>query len=127
MARKNQIGYPTITGNVKQACWTHTGPASYTQVTNGTPATGGDIITAAELLAQGGLKYADWLTAPMCSDNGAYEASVIPIDGNSQASTGILPSRNFTLRWVAAGTSDEVAGTTNLSGRTIKLIGAGPQ
>jgi hypothetical protein len=127
MARKNAVGYPTVMGNMKVGVWTHTGPTSYTQVAVATPPTGGDSLSAAELLAQGGLKYADWVTAPMGSDNGQYEVAVIPIDGNSQASTGILPSRNFVLRWLVSATGAEVAPGTNLSARTVKLLGMGPQ
>ena len=125
--RKNEVGWPSVFGDQRVGCWTHTGPSSYVQVSNATPATGGDPLPQAELQAQGGLKYADFITGPMGSDNGQYEVTVIPIDGNSSTSGGIAPSRNFIIRWLVSATGAEAAGGTNLSARTVKLFAIGPK
>lgn len=127
MARKNAVGWPSVFGDMRVGCWSHTGPASYVQVANASPATGGDPIPAAEVQGQGGLKYADFITGPMGSDNGQYEVTVIPIDGNSLTSGGIAPSRNFVMRWLVSATGAEVGGGTNLSARTVKLFAIGPK
>jgi hypothetical protein len=127
MARKNQQGYPTVMGDQRVAIWTHTGPASYTQATNGSPATGGDPVLPSELQGQGGLKTADILYAPLTSDDGQYEVVAIPVTGNVLGSGGITPSNSWILRWIVSKTGAEVAGTTNLSARTIKLMAFGPK
>jgi hypothetical protein len=125
MARKNAIGFPSLFGDHKIAIWSHTGPASYTQVSNAVPATGGDIITAGELLGQGGLKTAAILTGLLTSDDGQYEVAAVPITGNAATSAGVSPSSSYTLRWLVSATGAEVSGATNLSGRTIKLLAIG--
>jgi hypothetical protein len=125
--RKNQIDYPDVWGSKRVAEWAHVGPASYVQVSNATPATGGDPVPFSEISGQGGLKAVDMLEVPMTSDNGQYEAVAIPIDGASQSSWGIQPSKNFILRWFVSSTGAEVAGAVNLSARTIRLRAIGPK
>lgn len=125
--RKNQIDYPTVFGDKRVGVWTHFGPASYVQVANGTPPTGGDPVPFSEISGQGGLKACDMLEVPMSSDNGQYEAVAIPIDGNSQSSWGIQPSKNFVLRWFVSATGAEVAGAVDLHLRSVRLRGIGPK
>lgn len=132
-AKKNQIDWPTTFGDKRVALWNHSGPASYTQVVNGSPATGGDTITQAELQSQG-LKAADLITALLTSDDGQFEVACIPVAGNSSSGPGVTPSFGangsviiFRLRWLVSATGAEVAALTNLSQRTIKLLAIGPK
>ena len=127
MARKNQIDYPTIFGDRKVGMWNHTGPASYVAVINGTPASGGDSVPAAELISQTGMRFADVISGLLGSDNGQYEVTAIPIDGNAQRTDGFVPSKNWILRWLVSATGAEVAPGVNLSARTVKLLALGPK
>ena len=121
--RKNSIDWPTSWGDKRVVCLRHVGPTSYTQVSNATPATGGDIITPGGT----GLKSADFVFAPMASDNGQYIAQLIPINGNSDSTFGVQPSTSWTIRWLTASTGAEAAGTTNLASRNIMLVFVGPK
>jgi hypothetical protein len=56
MARKNQTDYPTAWGDKKVSVIVHNGPALYAPIVQGSPPTGGDVVTATEL----GLKSIDW-------------------------------------------------------------------
>lgn len=133
MARTNQIDYPTTIGDKRLALWKHAGPASYTQVVNGNPATGGDPITLGELQAAG-LKSADQLTALMTSDNGQFEINVVPVAGGQNSSFGVGPMFGpnpatvvARLRWIVSATGAEAAALTNLASRTVMLMAIGPK
>ena len=97
------------------SCVDHFGPASYTQVTTGTPPTGGDSISAAEF----GLKALSMVWADGLSDNGQFNVLCSP--GNSNRGE---PTTWF-LEWVTAATGAQVAGATNLSARSIRLFAIG--
>jgi hypothetical protein len=93
----------------------HLGPASYVVLTNGTPPTGGDSITAAEA----GLKALSAVFAVGLSDNGQYMALVSPgIGGKAE------PTSFFISYFVRAGGAAwiEVAGAVNLSARTFRFF-----
>lgn len=124
MARKNIEGYPTSFGNQRVCLFIHTGPASYTAITNATPPTGGDTVQAIEA----GLKYLDALVCPMTSDDGQYIVQAVSINGNGAgAGTAAVPATTMKLRWLTAATGAEVSGGTNLSARTIRLLAIGPK
>jgi len=110
----NLPDYPAPPGNKNQVIATVAGPSSYTQVSTGTPATGGQVITAAQL----GLVDIEFATCSL-SDNGQYEANII-FDLNPQ--NGVSSIR---LIWVTAATGAQVAGATNLSGRTLRIWATG--
>ena len=124
MARKNLDGYPTSFSNVKACVFVHPGPASYATVVIATPPTGGDTVLAAEA----GMKAFDTIQGGMTSDDGQYMVQVISPNGNSaSSSTAAQPTTTMKLRWIIAATGAEVANTTNLSARTIRLFAMGPK
>jgi hypothetical protein len=92
----------------------HVGPASYTQVTTGSPPTGGDSVKASEF----GMKYISAVFAGI-SDDGQYNVEASPTLTSGQEAT------SFQLIWMVAHTGAEVTGTTNLSGRSIRLFAIG--
>lgn len=106
--------YPSSIGNKSISVIDHAGPSSYTQVSTGTPPTGGDIVQASEF----GLK---WLDAVLVegSDNGQYDGTTFPLAGQFQPSTSVA------LLWVVAHTGAEANSATNLSARTMRLVGIG--
>jgi len=115
MARTTVSGdYPIVAGNRKMSVIDHAGPSSYTQVSVATPPTGGDTVNASEF----GLKFIECLLV-MGSDNGAYDGTAFPLAGQFQPSTSVI------LEWVTAHTGAEVAGATNLSARTMRLLAIG--
>ena|SRR5579872_2439517 len=106
--------YPQALGSRRISVIDHVGPASYTQVTVATPPTGGDIVQASEF----GLKYLEAVLVEG-SDNGAYDGAAFPLSGQLQPSTSVA------LEWITAHTGAEVAGATNLSARTMRLLAIG--
>lgn len=115
MARELISGdYPNAIGNRRIAVIDHPGPASYTQVSVATPPTGGDSVQAVEF----GLKSLDAVLV-MGSDNGQYDGTAFPVSGQLQPSTSVI------LEWVVAHTGAEVSAATNLSARTMRLVGIG--
>lgn len=95
------------------------GPASYTQVSTGTPPTGGQAITPS----------AFGLTAPI--------EGIMFVGGSSDGQYGVEPvqatsynqgqgNATWTLLWYVLHTGAEVAGATNLSGVTVRMIAFGP-
>lgn len=108
-------GYPQSMGDHVVSIVDHKGPASYTQITPGSPPTGGDQITAAEF----GLKYIDMLWGGALSDDGTYE-----VEGSPGIASAAEPSKWF-LMWITANTGAQVAGATNLSARSIRLCAIG--
>ena len=55
----------------------------------------------------------------MGSDNGQYDGTAFPVSGQLQPSTSVI------LEWVVAHTGAEVSAATNLSARTMRLVGIG--
>lgn len=114
---KQLDGYPQPLGAMMMSLVDHVGPTSYTQLSNGTPPTGGDTIAPAEA----GLKI---LTAVFggLSDNGQYLALITP--GVALRSEVVNPGTFFISYFVRAGGASwvEVTATTNLSGRTFRFL-----
>lgn len=88
-----------------------TGPASYTQVTTGSPPTGGQKLNASDY----GLKWIDF-AIPMVSDDGQYELAITPATAVAMAPSAVIAV------WKVAHTGAEVSGSTNLSARTVKVF-----
>src|SRR5260370_33748373 len=107
-------GWPQARGAKYESVVDHTGPASYTVVTTGDPVTGGDIVTAAEF----GLKFLDYVEATG-SEDGVYD--VVPI----VSALDPVPRTQVTLRWFPRAGSVEVAATTNLSAKHVRLCAVG--
>lgn len=107
--------YPTPPGNKNLSIALITGPASYTQVTNGTPATGGQLVTAADF----GLVSIESVFSQGMSDNGQYAVQAIHSPNPAYGTPSVR------LRWLTAATGAEVAGAVNLSGRTVRLAAVG--
>lgn len=100
-------------GNRLAGLITWTGPASYSQISTGSPPTGGQSIPATAF----GLKFLDGIVLLGLDNTGAYgvEATVI----NPGKATSAL------LLWFVAHTGAEVSGATNLSGSSVTLMGIG--
>lgn len=114
MADKALTGYPQSIGGKTESVLDHTGPASYTVVTVGTPPTGGDIISAAAF----GLKWIEHMS--VTGDNtGTY--FVVPI----RTGTDPLGSILWTLRWFTAVGAVEVVATTDLSAKHVRIRAIG--
>lgn len=107
--------YPAVPGNKPISITDQLGPASYTVITTGSPPTGGQTINASAF----GLQFLENVWA-MGSDDGQYVINVFmnPLYKN-QPSTSVL------LQWIVAATGAEVTGTTDLSGRTVRLMAIG--
>lgn len=88
-----------------------TGPASYTQVTTGSPPTGGQKLNATDF----GLKWIDYAFTGV-SDDGQYEVVLTP------ATSSNLSPGTWIAIWKVAHTGAEVAGATNLSARTVRVF-----
>lgn len=111
-------GYPNPPGGKPWSVADISGPASYTQVTNGTaPATptGGQSVAASFF----GLTSFVMVWSGM-SVSGKYfvQAMVVPVGPGVYAP-------NVILRWVIAATGAEEAGSTNLSAETVRLAALG--
>lgn len=109
--------YPQPCGRKLQAVANIAGPASYTQVTTGTPPTGGQQITADQIKTLFGFNYVDYIDVSASTD-GQYDVTVIYPDSN----TGVNTIR---LLWTTAATGAQVAGGTNLSGVSIRAMAIG--
>jgi hypothetical protein len=86
----------------------HLGPATYTQVTPGATASGGDVLTAGEC----GLKF---IQAVHASGDDTLSYLVVPQAQVTDAASAIL-------RWFVAATAAEVAASANLSARHVRLV-----
>lgn len=111
---KPLAGYPHAIGAKWESVWDHTGPSSYTQVSTGSPPTGGDSVTAAEA----GMSFFDSVEV-VGGDNGEY-GGVAFVDGGQN---GV--SDTATLLWNVSHTGAEVSAATNLSARTLRLRAIG--
>ena len=110
----NLPDYPAPPGNKRWTVATITGPASYTQITTGTPPTGGQLVNASDI----GLVDMDF-AFPGISDNGQYLAIPIFENNPQRAATRVR------VLWLTAATGAQVAGATNLSARTFRLSAFG--
>lgn len=107
--------YPAVPGNKLWSIAELTGPESYTQVTPGTPPTGGQEILASAF----GLKFLEHVWVSMVDRTGAYIAHPI-----SPASPG-QPATSVTVVWIVAAGGAEVAGAVDLSGTTVRIMALG--
>lgn len=106
--------FPSPPGNKNMSIHNVTGPTSYTQVTPGSPPTGGQTVNASDL----GLVSIEWVDVS-ASDDGTYTCvPIIPSNPNKGASSIIL-------LWVTSATGAQVAGAVNLSARTVRLAASG--
>lgn len=130
--------YPSAWGAQRASVFPHAGPASYTQITPGTPpapATGGDSV----LPVEAGMKFFDQVQGNV-TDSGNFSVLAIPTQPSSTSSTGPLSGQQctaYTLLWIAlvtgviggqaqvAGT--EAAATTDLSDEVVRLTAIGPK
>jgi hypothetical protein len=115
---KQLDGYPQAWGAQFVSIIDHLGPASYTQLTNGTPPTGGDTIGPQEA----GMRDIQAVIPVGLSDNGQYVALVTSgLSGRAEASGN---ATFFISYFVRAGGASwvEVSGATNLSGRTFRFL-----
>lgn len=116
-------GYPTSIGSSLLSVNGITGPASYTQITPGTPpavATGGQQITARDF----GLKYFDSVFAGL-SDSGAYRVECIPGTRSGLGPKGA--TQTYRLRWVVVATGAEAAGALDLDAEIVRVTVIGPK
>lgn len=95
------------------------GAPGYVQVTTGSPPTGGQPINAANF----------GLSAPLegifmvgVSTSGTYGVEAVQLTSYNQG----LGNATWALLWYVLHTGAEVAGNTDLSGETVRLIGFGP-
>ena len=98
------------------------GPASYTQVTNGTaPAapTGGQAVVPSNFGLVAGL---EGIFVVGSSISGTYTVQAFQATSYNQGSQ----NATWLLRWIVAATGAEVAGAVNLSAEIVRLIGFGP-
>jgi len=104
---------PGIFANFNGGMITWTGPSSYTQVSTGSPPTGGQSIPASAF----GLKFLDAVVMLSLDPTGTYgvEACVVKPGGATAA----------TLLWFVAHTGAEVGGTTDLHTFAVVLLGIG--
>jgi hypothetical protein len=109
--------FPCPPGNLPWTMADIVGPASYTQVTNGTPPTGGQAVSIAAL----GLPVSVIWGQCIASDDGQYSAEVIlsPFNSLAGSQTGLI------LKWIVTATGAEVAGAVNLSARTVRVLAIG--
>ena len=110
----NLPDYPAPPGNKRMTVATVSGPTSYTQVTTGSPPTGGQVLKASDI----GLVDFDH-AFPGMSDDGQFTAWPI-FDKNPQ-----IAANQVRLLWKVTATGAQVAGATNLSARTVRICGFG--
>jgi len=109
-------GYPSPPGAKNESLHNVVGPASYTQVSTGSPPTGGQTVSATAF----GLQYitAAWIVNG--SENGQYYGNVFL--NPTQLSGG---SASITLQWITAATGAEAAGAANLSSFHLRIMAVG--
>lgn len=123
-------GYPDSFGAHRASVFPHAGPASYTQITRGTPptpATGGDTASAAEA----GFKFFEHI-GPSVTDSGNYRVEPIPT-----TRSGVVGQQatTYRLKWVALVTASlggqsqtintEAVAATDLSAEIVRLTALG--
>jgi hypothetical protein len=95
------------------------GSASYTQVTTGTPPTGGQAINPSNFGLTAGLEGIFMVGA---STNGQYGVVAMQATAYNQGTN----NPTWILLWYVIHTGAEVAGAVNLSAQTVRLVGFGP-
>lgn len=108
-------GYPQPYAAKIEGLATHLGPASYTQVTPGSPPTGGDTLYAAEF----GLKFFDSVEVQGLDDTGTYGAHAVWPGNISGQPTSVK------LFWFTAAGGAEVGGATDLSAKSLRIRATG--
>lgn len=117
---------PDSFGAHKASIFPHAGPASYTQVTVGSPAgtvvtVGGDIVEAVEA----GMKLFDFVVGGL-TDDGLYEVKCIPLSVSGDSSNvPAIPKTTYRLMWFVVSTGSEVAGAVDLSASIVRLSALG--
>ncbi len=107
-------GFPQSTGAKRESVIEWAGPASYTQVTPGSPPTGGQAIEARDF----GLKYLEHVSAQL-DNTGAYTALFTPTASGARGVTAGI------LIWIVAAGGAEVSAETNLSAKKVNLRAIG--
>jgi hypothetical protein len=100
MSERNLDGYPDSCGSHRTAVHAHVGPASYTQISRGTPptpATGGDTLQA----VQCGMKQIEWVGGQI-TDSGNYRVDAIPVSASGALGQ---QSTTYRLKWTALVTA----------------------
>ena len=97
----------------------YAGPSSYTVITTGPPATGGQAIGPSNF----------GLTAPLegifmvgASTSGTYGVVAVQLTAYEQGSGNLT----WALMWYVLNTGAQVSANTNLSAETVRLVGFGP-
>lgn len=103
--------YPSPPGNKMHCIHSITGPASYTQVTNGAAPSGGQVVTAKNV----GLVSIEFAVGS-CSNQGTYVPLVI-FDANPNK-----PMSQIRIKWIVSATGAEVAGAVDLSAVTARML-----
>lgn len=112
----SRFSYPKVPGDGPWSVVDVAGPTSYVQMAQGTPPTGGQILTAAGF----GLQSLDWVAVIGPSDNYQYSVQVVPLP--------LLPGSPFeamAVAWSVTATGAQVANGINLSARTVRMLGIG--
>lgn len=113
-----QESFPCPPGNIPWSMLDIKGPTSYTQVSNASPTpTGGQAVSIAQL----GLSVSVIWACATGSDDGQYTAHCLlsPYNDLQGSLVGIV------LKWIVTATGAEVAGATNLSSRTVRILAIG--
>jgi len=119
-----QEQFPCPPGNLPWSVADIIGPSSYTQVTTGSPLSGGQTLTPGQL----GLSVSVIWAQTTGSDDGQYDCVVLmgpPFPGGTGATAGSGSTAGITLKWIVAATGAEVSAATNLSGRVVRVLAIG--
>ncbi len=108
------LSYPAVPGDKRFGFALITGPASYTQITTAAPPTGGILVNAGDF----GLTELEWVGVGV-SDNGQYHCVAFPALAQTQ------PQKQVRLEALTTDGGAQVAGATDLSGRTFLLMAMG--
>jgi hypothetical protein len=103
--------FPCPPGNKNHSIGAFTGPASYTQITTGSPPTGGLQVTAAQM----GMTSIEFME---CSVDGTGTYKALVIFPNNFTLTRDVPY--VIVMFVVAATGAQVAGAVDLSGFTFR-------
>ena len=108
--------FPKAPGDQDWSAHGVVGPASYTVITPGTPLSGGQLVPASAFGLQNIV--AAWPVSN--SNDGTYAVHVFLSPYEKGGS-----STSIALQWLTAATGAEVAGATNLSARTVRIMAVG--
>jgi hypothetical protein len=124
-----RFSYPKVPGDQPWSIIDVTGPASYTEVTPGSPGppvvapTGGQEIWAQDF----GLQAFDFVVA-MGSNDGQYAGVIVPVGGTVTAPGEFTPGGDFEsllLMWMDLSTGLEATAATDLSASFLRLLAIG--